>query len=353
MMSLPQPARLLRPADAAIEGQRGQALVLFAGVLSVLLIVAGLVVDGGAAFYHRREGQNAADLATLAGTQIIADHYTRGGRSGADVYSAMVDSLADNGCTTSTAVPCSWTGTYIRPAAGGGEVQLGSVSEAGGIPLGAQGVLVKVHRTPDTYFLNLIARPQWEVDNEAAGFTARAGGLPPGQVLPIAVDPPNAHFQPNGVYELTAGSDGPGNFSWLSWDGSNDAGTLANSLCDPNNPALGFPVWLAGDPGKSNKGNTDGVRGCVDKWIDNGATVLIPLWDQVRGEGNNFEFRIRGLAAFVLLDHGQPAIDSITARFLEFYPLPTIGPNATWGSPPCAPGVAGCTDESIFIGIAR
>lgn len=124
-------------------------------------------------------------------------------------------------------------------------------------------------------------------------------------------------------------------------------------MCEPDNPALSFPVWLAGDPGKSNRGNNDGVRGCVDKWIDNGMTVLIPLWDQVQGQGNNFEFRIIGLAAFVVLDRGQPAIDSITARFVEFYPLPTIGPNATWGSPPCETGSAGCTDESVFIGLAR
>ena len=29
----------------------------------------------------------------------------------------------------------------------------------------------------------------------------------------------------------------------------------------------------------------------------------MPLWDMVQGNGNNTEFRIRGLAAFVLLDH--------------------------------------------------
>ena len=81
--------------------------------------------------------------------------------------------------------------------------------------------------------------------------------------------------------------------------------------------------------------------------------MLIPLWDEVQGNGNNTEFRIRGLGAFVLLDHGQPAIDSITARFLEYYPLPTIGANATWGAPPCAPGSVGCTDQTVFVGLAR
>ena len=132
--------------------------------------------------------------------------------------------------------PVHLDGYYVRPASSGGEVELGTASDGGGIPASAQGVLIRVHRTPSTFFLNLIARPQWEVDTEAAGLTANAGGLPPSQVLPIGADAPNDHFDPNGVYELTAGKDAPGNFSWLSWNGSNSAGTLANSLCDPNNP---------------------------------------------------------------------------------------------------------------------
>ncbi|HEV8053872.1 MAG TPA: hypothetical protein VGP30_03490, partial [Candidatus Limnocylindrales bacterium] len=212
-----------------------------------------------------------------------------------------------------------------------------------------QGVKVDIHREPATYFLSLIGQPTWDVDAEAAGYTARSAGLPAGQVLPIGVDPPNNNFKPNGVYELTAGKDAPGNFSWLSWNGSNNAGTLANSLCNPDNPALSFPVWITGDPGKT---NSSSVRACVDKWMNNKTVVLLPLWDTVQRNGNDTEFHVIGLAAFVLLSKGQPAIDTIKGRFVEYYPLPTIGANATWGAPPCAPGSVGCTDQTVFVGLA-
>lgn len=95
------------------------------------------------------------------------------------------------------------------------------------------------------------------------------------------------------------------------------------------------------------------MRACVDKWINNKTVVLLPLWDTVQGNGDNTEFHVIGLAAFVLLSKGQPAIDTIKGRFVEYYPLPTIGANATWGAPPCAPGSVGCTDQTVFVGLAR
>jgi hypothetical protein len=337
------------PRGTASSGEEGQALVIFAVALTVLLLVVGLVIDGGQAFYNRRDAQNTADLATLAGTRVIADFHTEGRGGGSTVYRAIDEVVSGNECSSGddADVHCEWSAYYIKPS-GTGEARLSDVQNGGSIPNDAQGVVVRVHREPPTYFLGLIGQQTWDVDAEAAGMTARSTGLPPGQVLPIGVDPPNNNFRPNGLYQLTAGKDAPGNFSWLSWDGSNDAGTLAESLCNPNNPEMTFPVWLAGDPGKSNSSR---VRECVDKWIENKTTVLIPLWDEVRGQGNSVEFRIRGLAAFQLVDRGQPAIDSITARFLEYYPLPTI--SGGYGGPPCEPGSDGCGDQVVFVGLSR
>lgn len=331
------------------ESQRGQSLTLFAVFLTVLLLGAGLVVDGGLAFYNRRQGQNAADLAALAGTHVVVDHYTKGGRSGGEVHDAITESVQANGCLPAGDTPCTWTADYVRPSATGGKVSLGAVENGGSIPALTQGVNVNIHRMPRTFFLPVVGQSTWDVSTEAIAYAARSAGLPPGQVLPIAVDPPNNNFIPNGVYELTAGKDAPGNFSWLSWNGSNSSGVLANSLCNPDNPALSFPVWIDGDPGKSNDSD---VRECVDKWINNKSVVLLPMWAQVQDTGNNTEFHIVGLGAFVLLGKGQPAIDTIRGRFVQYYPLPSIGPNATWGAPPCAPGSAGCFDQTVFVGLA-
>ena len=324
------------------RSERGQVAVIFAGGLVTLLLATGLVLDGGIAFLSRREAQNVADLAAMAGTKTIADHYLNGGRSGADVYGSVLSTAVSNACTA--AEDCTWTAEYVRPSAPHVEQTLGPVTNGGAIPGGAQGVRVSVTRQPQTFFVRLAGRDTWQVETQATALTASLAGLPPGGVLPIAVDPPNANFQPGEVYQLTAGMDGPGNFSWLSWDGSNDAGSLADSICNPNNPYISLqpPTWVIGDPGKS---NSTAVRDCLDTWIRDRTTVLIPTWDQVVGQGNLFEFRITGMVAVVVTGHGQPGIDSITARFVEYYPLPSI--DAGYGGPP-VPGAG-----VFFLGLVR
>ena len=321
---------------------RGQVFVIFAGGLVILLLATGLVIDGGMAFLNRREAQNIADLAALAGTKVVADHYTDGGRSGGDVYGAIAGSVSGNGCIAGGSTSCTWSAEYVQPTNGGGETPVGAVVNGGPVPAGAQGVKVTVTRLPGTFFLRVIGQDSWEVITAATGMTWSPAALPEGGVLPIAIDPPNQFFQAGQVYNLTAGMDGPGNFSWLSWDGTNDAPSLARSICDPDNPEITFPTWVDGDPGKS---NSHLVRDCLQTWLTNGATVLIPTWDRARGQGNDFDFRITGLAAVTIEGFNQPAIDTLTARFVRYYPLPSI--EAGWRGPP---GPGGGT---VLLGLIR
>jgi uncharacterized membrane protein len=159
--------------------------------MTVLLLMAGLVVDGGNAFLNRRSAQNTSDLAALAGTKVISDHYTDGGRSDSQVNAAISEIATRNGCGAGSATLCTWTAQYIRPS-GNSEVQLGRVG-SGSIPTGAQGVLVTVNRQPHTFFLGLIDQDVWDIDAEAVALTARIVKLvPPGQLLPIGIDPPNS-----------------------------------------------------------------------------------------------------------------------------------------------------------------
>jgi hypothetical protein len=59
-------SRRLRRSD-----QRGQVLVLFAGGLTALLIIAALAFDAGMMLVERRDEQNAADAAALAGARHV------------------------------------------------------------------------------------------------------------------------------------------------------------------------------------------------------------------------------------------------------------------------------------------
>lgn len=52
-------------------GERGQVLVLFAGGLVALLLVAALAFDIGSMLVNRRDEQNAADAAALAGARYV------------------------------------------------------------------------------------------------------------------------------------------------------------------------------------------------------------------------------------------------------------------------------------------
>ena len=51
--------------------ERGQMLVIVALGLTVLIAMAGLIIDGGMALSNRRQVQNAADAASLAGTRVL------------------------------------------------------------------------------------------------------------------------------------------------------------------------------------------------------------------------------------------------------------------------------------------
>jgi len=51
--------------------ERGQVLVLFAGGVIALLLIAALVFDGGMMLAERRDEQNAADAAALAGARYV------------------------------------------------------------------------------------------------------------------------------------------------------------------------------------------------------------------------------------------------------------------------------------------
>ena len=51
----------------------GQMIVVFAISLTVIVLLVGVVIDGGYGLVQRRSSQNAADFASLAGARIIAE----------------------------------------------------------------------------------------------------------------------------------------------------------------------------------------------------------------------------------------------------------------------------------------
>lgn len=325
--------------------ERGQVLIIVAAGLLVFIAVVGLVIDTGIGYRERRHLQNASDLGAMAGTKVVADHYLDGGRTGGDVYGAIEASLAANGCVTADG--CTWSAVYVRPdpALTGSEIDLGPVTALASIPLDAQGVWLSAASAPETFFMRAVGISDIDVSTDATAMTSSLlNEGPSGTLLPITAF--DADYQALVEYELTEGYEGPGNFGFLTWSGANNAPTLANSICTPDNPALTFPAWVDGAPGNM---NASAVRGCLDQWI--GSTVLIPIWSQTNNAGgSNLEYEIVTLGAFVLTGYDQHA-STIRGYFVDFYALP--GVPAGYGSPPCLATNPTCSTRTNFIGLTR
>jgi Flp pilus assembly protein TadG len=307
----------------------GQVLVLFVLGVVGLILVAGLVVDGGNAFLNRRQAQNTADLAALAGTKAIADWYmTLPTSTASTVYSAIAARAVANGCSATGVVPCSWSASFVNA----GQASLGSpmtsgTNPTGSIPTGAQGVTVQVTQLPSTYFLGVIGQGKWTVQTTA---TALTGNLGPGagSLLPIGVNPPTSTG--GGPVTLTSETSyGPGNFGWLSWTGSNQTNVLADSICAPDNSALSLPTPVPGDPGVKNASD---VRSCLNKWI--GSVIYVPVFDTCSPcNGNGATFHVIGYTAFFLESYTTKggAINTLSGYFVT-YTLSSIGSAATSGA---------------------
>jgi hypothetical protein len=300
-----EPSRVGRVASAwwrrGSTWDDGQIIVVFVGGLFAFFMIAALVIDGGTAFFNRRDAQNTADIAALAGTKQLDDIYL--GKPGS-VATAIAWSAAANGCTAT----CTWTARYVGPRSGATFQDLGPVG-SGSPPGGALGVKVDVTRHPRTYFLGVVGQTTWTVETTATAVSGTREDAPGGQLLPIAMWQLPA-YKTGTIYAITNGKDAPGNFGWLAWFGTKSSPALAASICTPNNPSFTLDTWFPGDPGKT---NSSAVRDCLQSWV--GRVALIPVVDQVTGEGANTKYHVIAIAAFTITGFSQPAVDQINGRF--------------------------------------
>jgi hypothetical protein len=313
-------------------------VIFVVGIVGIVLML-GLVIDGGNVFAQRRQGQNTADLQAMAGTKVISDQYTK--TIGVNVYGALGTAATENDCTSGGVTPCTWAATYVGP----GYVDLGAVTPGSALPANTIGVKVNVERLPSTYLLGVVGQGSWKVDTTATAIVTKAQAGPSGQLLPIALygkdaDGDDRTFEAGQVYEIANDKNAPGSFGYLSWTGSESAGALAESICEPNNPSFTLPTTFPVDPGKSNGSS---VRACLQQWIDSGATVLVPIYSTVDDEDG---YTITGLAAIVLTSYDQPAVDDIEGYFVGVYPYPSV-PGGVTASPPSP------DDSLVFMGLVK
>ena len=140
------------------RNDRGAALMLIAMSLVATVTTAGVIVDGGNAFAQRRQMQNAADDAALAGARALDNLVVN---AEAVIWTTVVASAVSNGANASL-ISCRLTDDLLVDL---GACPLVSTGTANSLRATASAVKVTVASTHDTTFVR------------AAGvehFTARA-----------------------------------------------------------------------------------------------------------------------------------------------------------------------------------
>ena len=296
-----QPARRSRRRN---ERQRGQALVIFALSLVGLLAMAGLVLDGGGAFAQRRAGQDASDLAAVAGASAYLNTLAQGQPQGQAVSTAIErarEVAADNGFDDADAnVTVS-----VNVAA----------AEVGGRTL----VTVTITKPHDNAFAGVIGQPSWEVTTEATaatGYPNAAMGAMPIIFNVRALGYANGH-DPGAINLYNEPSNDPNypkdvpqdetQFNWTVFC------TASGSECNGNSDTVGdlidqhgydTIVTLGARIGPLNAGTHNTLFGAMQRWIGTEFPVAI-----VDSAGN-----MMGWAMFWLTD-----IEGGSQKLLEGY----------------------------------
>ena len=170
------------------QTERGQIVVIVALVMTILVAMVGVVIDGGMAWTNRRQVQNAADSAALAGARVLGlDVRWRAsgapnppGAPFADADAQMCEAInAALGYNTNPgqAIPRIGYAMSDSPDAvytdNDGNI-LGQVGN--GIPLAAQGVRVNATGQSSTILMSVIGMDTIDLGagSHGSGRTSRA-----------------------------------------------------------------------------------------------------------------------------------------------------------------------------------
>lgn len=150
--------------------EAGQILPLFALFTTVLLLVLALVLDIGWGFTQRRDAQNGADFAAVAGTRVIGQAVSGSTRTQQDVADAISAASTANGTTVTFGAPSGPVYTDGNGVDLAGPVYVAQASSS--IPGTARGVHVWASRSWQPYLLALIGQTSMKASSEAVARTA-------------------------------------------------------------------------------------------------------------------------------------------------------------------------------------
>jgi hypothetical protein len=352
--------------------ENGQAIIVIAIAIVVILAFAALAIDLGSVFTEKRQAQNAADAGALAGAQQVALECTlAGGRSEARVREAIRAMIELNN------PGAEWMAYYVEEDGGVTPYGVGLDNPNNTVLCGCPGryvgVQVAVVGSTEGFLSGLIGQDVLAARSVARARYGTVSAFNTG-VYPITVRYTGALDYDAQVDLRILGEDPvAGNFGWLRWPAGSGGGApqLATSLtppgdswryqnpgtieagwadANPNDHVMATGKWVRGDTGNV---NSSAVRAALKGLIDNDTTIIIPLYDTYDGTGNNAKFRIAAFGAFELeCQHISSDANKYgncihtgahnkNDKWLEGKFRKWVIPSGTWGNVPCGsdPGV--------------
>jgi hypothetical protein len=320
-MSLKEiPAMFGRPKRS---GERGQIIVLMAAALISMLLMTGLLIDGGNAWAQERQTQNGTDAAAEAGATVLAtklgnDPNTKGSAANswdAATLFAINNIAATNGNDPPIAYYTDVCGNLLTLGGGKASSTADAAVVGGGFPTSVSttpdcpaGIVgpvagVEVHdtKTFGTFFLSVAGITHFTAATTATavtGFVQSCQDVEQGcAVIPLNVP---VWFSVCSGHDLVQNYgtawpvntrvvvpicfNTPGNVGWIDWTPPAGGGSeVADCILNPCNPAIPLPSWQFITQTGTDHAST--VDAALNHW--DGQTVLIPQFDYTCGDTPN------------------------------------------------------------------
>lgn len=265
-------------------------MIFLAIVLTGLLAIAGLVIDGGRVFAERRQQQNAADAASMAATREL-DRYQRAlteadgtPTDAEDVLAVAVKTVTANG-GESGAVVCTLVDEEGAPiVATSASCPTSSGGDAEARLLAADGVQVRSSRTASTFFIRVVGAERFTARADATATVQALRSLPigasPVMVCGTSAADLEAAVEAAGLGDFTAGDDDTYDIPILRNEGTR-WGVNPEAIADRNDLSTS-PVYRIHDNqavAKCGAGG-NGFKGLVDP---RGAYAIPGWWGTKTG----------------------------------------------------------------------
>ena len=291
-------------ALARMRAHDGQAIVLVVAILTVLLGMAAVVIDGGKWFQQQRHLQTAADAAALAGVQNLpSDPSTATSVANSYVQSNFSGASAAITFPTSASPPCG-VNSCIRVVAS--KSAPGTFARIYGSIFNNVNVTAKATAAVTVPSMMKNVAPVAVKNTIACRVTSCFN-----QTKTVSFDESNVSSSTIGLIDLTCHSTVS---TACPWNAGVGASQLKGWIEDGYPNALPAGEWYGVKTGQT----VGPIRQAFNNRL--GVPLFFPVFDTVANSGPVYYFHIVGWSAFVVdaVDSWTPSLKQLTGHFVAY-----------------------------------